>query len=366
MDAEVAVADAPAQDEPATAAEEVESGTPPEDGAENTDGAEAESETPSDEPADDEPEDWKNLKKKYPHADEKTLRAIVSENYWKQTKELARLSKIEKEYEELRKPKAAPAEEPEEEVPPQELQALDQRIQRLDNRAKELNQATSQKLLDLTKLKESIFELKGQIKMAIDAEKDRLEDRLEVAEAKYDSTYDAWQAKRTSLDDTIDALERAREERRWTEKLHREGEARRKKEQAAVEATLSTIPAQIDSFIDSSFSALKFPLDPQLREDCAEVAREYITNYWGRHESELLADIDSEDLIRKRIEKYMGAHKISKREAFVKESAARVALTAKPTVGQGKPGSAAPQKGLSQMEIARRNLISWGERRSAR
>lgn len=321
---------------------------------------ETETETPSDPPANVTPESWANLQKKYPTADEATLRQIVGDSWWQQTKELSRLAR---ENEELRKSKAAPAEEtkPEPEVPIPEIQELDADLQRLDNREKTLKTDVSKLFVDLNNLNIEIVKLQGQLEIATESEKESIASKLEVKEARYAAIYTSWEVKDNALADTVRERARIQKERTWFESLHKDDKARKQKEQDSVKATVASLPNDVNGFIEISFKELGFPADPDLREEARDIAREHIMNHLGKIDPATpLSEIDFPTKVKRRIERFMKANKISARQTLQVESQRRAALHASPTVRPAtpaKPGDPA-HKGPTPMEIARKNMIA--------
>jgi hypothetical protein len=336
-------------------------GTPP-----DPDEPEQHEDEPKADPEDDESEDWKNLKKKYPTADEKTLRAIVAERYWDQTKTLSRLQRENEELRERSKapPAKTPPEKQEDPPPPHpDLQEVDQRINRLATRETTIIQALQSGAEELAKLDRTIQQWKGRLEIVADHEKDTVQARIDAMESTYRTGYNQFIANRDRLDDVRDSLSGAKKERTWTEKLIRDAEAKSKSEKEKAASDVQQTVEKVDKLIIETAKAMGFPADPVLMQDLWDTVSARVTVFFGKNREMPLTEIDVPNLVKENIERYMKTHKVMASRSFAERSRAKAAVSGVP---QRKPAGtpSSPTAGKqskrtwSQGEIARRNLVS--------
>lgn len=336
MSDEAAVTDAPEVESPS--AEETPADVPESPSEQPSDETKAtETESPSAKAAEEdaEPEEWKNLVKKYGGDKEKAGKA-----YWKAVNDNAQLAKENKElkakWEAAEKAKSEPAQ------PHPTLKQVDDYITALTKDVeKTLPNQEAKHYQEYQAALKAVHELEYELKQA-EKEEDKLSIRTLTAEVKLART-ELKQAERDVLN-TQDTAQKTRYEiermGRYRKQVEQqiEAEAKAKQEQEGNLAEfMETFPDEIDGYVTHFADEFKIPADE--REDVKTTVYEHlISRCKGNHED---ADQDWKGMVKDRIAKEAKRIERAGRSHFAQVSKEKKAVT---TTVVAKPAPKADEK----------------------
>ncbi len=310
---------------------------------------------------DDEPEEWRNLVKKYESVeDEKERKAAIGKEYWEKTRYV---SQVQKERDELKarltelesnsKPEKV---EEEEEVSP-DLQAIESREKALEAKQAAFPKVEHQLLVELGKQDDEIAVLEYRLNTALEEEKPTVKAELRAAKAERShilATYRNLETEKSAIKEKLEDL--ADRKRSASSRLEIE-RARQKQAESDRQKFQADFPREIDNYIVRSMDELKVPPDKGLRQDLWETVNESLmVEYWKMGGKDPAA-IDHSALVRKHVERYAKRMDIIGRAKFKQfsEKKADVAARLSPTINRTPPPQKETVKPLLPYEVNQRD-----------
>ncbi len=251
--------------------------------AETQDETQAESTSEGAADEDDEPEEWRNLVKKYESVtDEKARKAAIGKAYWEVTKHA---SAAQKERDQLKariaelEAGSTPARErgeakPEPEEVPADIQALTSRTKALEAEQAEFPKVESQLLQALGEQDQEIAVLNYQLQTALDEEKPALKAQLRTAKADRANIllrYHSVEQRKREIDEKLEDLTERKRLAGSRLEAEKARQAQAEEERAQFQRDF---PRQVDAYIVRFMDELKVPTDEKLRDDLAESVNE--------------------------------------------------------------------------------------------
>lgn len=341
--------------DPAEAPEESTSSSADEQApAESTSEGEAEAD-------DDEPEEWRNLVRKYESVtDEKQRKAAIGKAYWENTRHASAVQKerdelkarlAELEQESTSRP-AKQAEEEPEEVPP-DLQAIESRKSALEAKQAAIPAREQQLLVKLGEQDDDIAVLQYKLTTALEEEKPTVKAELRAAKAERSyilASYRSLEAEKSEIKEKLEDL--ADRKRSASSRLDAE-KARQKQADKDAETFRRDFPREIDNYIVRSMDELKIPSDPKLRQDVWESVNDSLIAAYGRMNGADSAGVDHAALVKKYVERYAQRMDLIGRVKFKQfsEKKADVAARLSPTLTTRTPKPKEPERPKMPYEI---------------
>lgn len=262
---------------------------------------------------------------------------------------------------ETKKADDARREEASDAAPPEALKEIDDRIESLKTRQTNLAKEYNGRLLELDASGKAIAKLEQKLEDAVEPDKPAVEARLEAAKAKHDGIIGSLHGLKDRLEELLDRREALSKEREWVKRTV-EAQQRQDGDLAAQRAEIMReFPGEVDDIFDEVCIELAVDTkDEDFRQDLLEIVNEdLMAKLWAAGAQGLtLAEIDVEDLVRKKVQKVM-RHRDAGRTKFADVSKEKLDLAKKTG---GKVGTVGQKKtsGLDVMKIAREKLAKLG------
>jgi hypothetical protein len=323
---------------------------------------EGEGETPPAEPAVDsdvaaaktpeaEGKAWANFRAKYPNLEEEAVKEMFAAQWWEKTNyatELKeRLSKTERELEQLREERKA---KPKEDAPPTphpDVEKIAAKIKGLIEKDKGLYAEAEVAAKDYREANEEALELKGMAKQAKNTgdedASDRLAARADAAAAKASAAQTNWKmiaSRREELNERVSELVA---EQQFVDNWSKNDEAEKKQERKETEAAIAAFPAWVDGQTSTLAKDLGVPQDKHTMARLQKHVRRAMHYEMAQPDMKdrNLYDLPLGRMIGGHIKEFMQDNDLKDRRKFKETSESKLKVSA-PAGKSGSPSPKAP------------------------
>jgi len=268
---------------------------------------------------DDEPEEWRNLVKKYESvADEKQRKAAIGKAYWENTRHASAVQKERDqlkarlaELEETGRPRAASEEaKPEPEEVPADIKAIESRTKALETEQAEFPKIEDQLMGALEKTKERISVLQYKLQVSLEEEKPSIEARLEAAHAERNNILLRYHTCKQRLSEIAEKLEDLAERKKLAGSRLDSERARQAQAEEERAQFNRDFPRLVDGYIVRFMDELKVPSGPpgteaaKLRDDLAESVNESLMVAYWKMGGQDTRKVDHAALVKDHVTRY--------------------------------------------------------------
>lgn len=289
----------------------------------------------------DEPEEWRNLVKKY-NGD----KAAAGKAFW-ETQNYA--SQVRRENEELKQRLAGLTQPPEpeaEELAP-DLQVLDERLSALKEqidghpkRLTELGIKANQLQIEIAR-----YETKAEMAGENEFERDKWEQKARLAKLHLEELGQKFSSAEKALPELKWEITKLNRERASIQRQIDSEKAREVQAQQKAQEFQESFPKQVDDYIKASADELGIPKDPKIRQVMWEQVNEALmVEFWRLESKGILAkDVDVPGLVKAKVERYKKSADEARRVVFGQTSQAKLKTQAALTGQKPQPAQKTPR-----------------------